>query len=105
MFELTDLVDLTLSSQDLVSEYQRLGDIAFKEKWSNVTCSSKVLTVVRGKRKKDWDHLAEAVRLEYLGDAFDACFTYRKNGEWVILHQSKAIARRYLMLKGIATHN
>ena len=103
MLELTNQMDLTLFSQDLVNEYQSLGDAAFKEKWSNATCSSKILSMVRGRRKLNWDDLAKAARVEYPGDAFNACFTYRKNGEWVVPRQSRAIAKRYLMLKGIST--
>lgn len=86
-----------------MNEYQSLGDVAFKGKWSNTTCSSKILSALRGQRKQDWDNLAKAARLEYPGDAFNACFAYKKNGEWLVPRQSKAIATRYLMLKGIAT--
>jgi len=93
---------LTLFSQDLMNEYQSLGNAVFKEKWSNALSSSKILSVLRGRRKQDWDQLAQAARLEYPGEAFGACFTYKKRGKWIVPFQSKAIARRYLVLKGIS---
>jgi hypothetical protein len=95
-----DLMDLTESMQDLVTEYQRLGDAAFKEKWSNFQTSSKILSSLRGRKQQNWDKLAEAAKLEYAGDDFNAIFAYKKKGKWIIPRQSKAIAERYLILKG-----
>jgi hypothetical protein len=92
-------MDLTQSLKDLVTEYQSLGDAAFKEKWSNSTCSSQIVSSFRSQRQNNWDRLADVARLEYPGDAFKV-FTYKKNGKWIIPHQSKAIAERYLILKG-----